>query len=42
MAQALLRKDNRAGARAQFERLIKRYPESQAAAAAASELKLLK
>ncbi|MCH2379210.1 MAG: tetratricopeptide repeat protein, partial [Pedosphaera sp.] len=41
LAQALLRKENRDDARRQFERLIKRYPGTQAAAAAKSELKLL-
>ena len=41
LAQALLSKENRAAARQQFERLIKRYPDTQAATAAKSELKLL-
>ena len=42
LAQALLRKDKKEAARMQFERLIKRYPETKAAVAAKSELKLLK
>ena len=41
LAQALLQKENRDGARKQFERLIKRYPDTKAATAAKSELKLL-
>jgi TolA-binding protein len=41
MAQALLRKENRAGARRQFERLVKRYPDTPAATAAKAELKRL-
>jgi len=42
LAQALLRQDLKEKAREQFERLIKRYPETKAAVAAKSELKLLK
>jgi TolA-binding protein len=41
MAQALLRKENRAGARKQFERLIQSYPETPAATAAKAQLKRL-
>ena len=41
MAQALLQKENREGARKTLERLIKDYPDTQAAAAAKSELRLL-
>jgi len=41
MAQALLQKKNREGARKTLERLIKDYPDTQAAAAAKSELRLL-
>jgi len=42
LAQSLLRKGNRDGARKQFERLIKRYPDTKAAEAAKAELKLIK
>tara|TARA_Y100000588_G_scaffold160117_1_gene174117 strand:- start:17615 stop:20353 length:2739 start_codon:yes stop_codon:yes gene_type:complete len=41
MAQALLRQDKKDRAREQFERLIKRYPDTNAANAAAEELKNL-
>ena len=41
MAQALLQKENREGARKALERLIKSYPDTQAAALAKSEIKLL-
>ena len=42
LAQALLRKENREGARKQLERLIERYPDTKAAEAAKAELKLIK
>ncbi|MDC0219429.1 tetratricopeptide repeat protein [Verrucomicrobia bacterium] len=41
MAQSLLRQDNRDGARRQFERLVKSYPDTPAATAAKSALKRL-
>ncbi len=41
LAQSLLRKDNREGARRQFQRLVDRYPNTPAATAAQSELKRL-
>ena len=42
LAQSLLRIENKDEARIQFERLIKSYPDTKAADAAKSELKLLK
>jgi TolA-binding protein len=41
MAQALLRQDDRAGARRHFQRLVKSYPDTPAATAAQSALKRL-